>query len=201
MIPVLQYTKKPSTTDESGAISDDDSRNYDKVLGKKSVHETIYFSYQNVLSQADLPNHILTSNEKIYRVPFRLLGVAEYSFILLVVLTRTGLTVVNLCVLEDKTIIDCYSVAFNAASFISMSKSADVASKFNNLRYFSILFKNRIALKGRCLVLNKYKLLNNSLEGMPVEILLKIIKYLTIDDQEKVASLSSTLYSKTTSFL
>ncbi|RZF37191.1 hypothetical protein LSTR_LSTR016199, partial [Laodelphax striatellus] len=111
-------------------------------------------------------------------------------------IARRGLSIVNLVENRNEQITECHSIVFAPSSYVKeCNDDGNIASKFHDLEGFSILFKDNIGLKGRSQVLNSLLIANNSLEGLPEEIFLKIMQLLQIDDILNVAVTCTKFFS------
>ncbi|XP_039279915.1 uncharacterized protein LOC111064125 isoform X2 [Nilaparvata lugens] len=153
------------------------------------------FNYKKVLLQANVLLLESVEANEVSKLTFRLIGLDDYSFNLLIIF-RKRLAVVDMIVNRNDQITECYSFAFLPSLFVKESNDdKNIASKFYNLRNFSILFKDNIAFRGRSHVLNSLQIANNSLEGLPEEIFLKIMQLLGIDEIENVAVTCTRFFS------
>ncbi|XP_075230392.1 F-box only protein 7-like isoform X2 [Lycorma delicatula] len=151
----------------------------------------VTFNLPRLLSQASLVSPFLKSPSGIYRLPFKLVGVQNYNFELLVIPFAEDLIVLNLLVTKED-FSECFPMALKVSTFVPKPKAVNVADKFSDLRTLSIIFKNSIAHKGRSTVLNAEGIVNNSLIGLMDEIKQKIIRSLPVKD---LLNLSATCHS------
>ncbi|XP_075238363.1 F-box only protein 7-like [Lycorma delicatula] len=158
---------------------------------KGSEQRMVTFNLPRLLSQASLVSPLLTSSSGIYTLPFKLFGIQNYNFKLLVIPFAEDLIVLNLLVAKED-FNECFSMVLEVCTFVPKPKAVNVADKFSDLKTLSIIFKDNIAHKGRCAVLNAEGLVNNSLIGLMDEVKQKIIKSLSVED---LLNLSATCHS------
>ncbi|XP_069676395.1 F-box only protein 7 [Periplaneta americana] len=163
---------------------------------KKKVDWEQEFNPRQLNSSLSLPCNWRRQYGSLYQINFVLNPVVkEYQFRLLVVPSGDFL-IVNIIV--DSGVGGCVvparSICFSIWDYIANPRAQTAALKFRGLRGLSMLFKNELTSPVRSAVLTYEGVMNPSLQGVPDEIKLKILKFLDAKDVISVSCTCKSLY-------